>query len=45
MENERLPPTREVKEQLLKEETDSKIRTAVNEQDNEMEEMVDAMLE
>lgn len=45
MENERLPPTREVKEQLLKEETDSKIRTAVNEQDAEMEEMVDAMLE
>lgn len=45
MENERLPPTREVKEQLLKEETDSKIRTAVNEQDSEMEEMVDAMLE
>ncbi|GAA5796643.1 serine/threonine-protein phosphatase 2B catalytic subunit A1 [Helicostylum pulchrum] len=45
VENERLPPTREVKEQLLKEETDSKIRTAVNEQDAEMEEMVDAMLE
>ncbi|KAG2231630.1 hypothetical protein INT48_006386 [Thamnidium elegans] len=45
LENERLPPTREAKEQLLKEETDSKIRTAVSEQDDEMEEMVDAMLE
>lgn len=46
LENERLPPTtREAKEQLLKEETDSKIRTAVNEKDDEMEEMLDAMLE
>lgn len=45
MENERLPPTRQVKEQLLKEETDSKIRTAVNEQDEHMEEVADAMLD
>lgn len=45
MENERLPPTRQVKEQLLKEETDNKIRSAVNDEDEEMEEMVDAMLE
>lgn len=45
MENERLPPTREVKEQLLKEETDNKIRTAVNEKDEEMEEVADAMFD
>lgn len=45
LENERLPPTREVKEQLLKEETDSKLRSAVNDEDEDMEEMVDAMLE
>ena len=45
MENERLPPTREVKEQLLKEETDSKLRTAVNEKDVEMEEVADAMFD
>ncbi|KAL9541640.1 3',5'-cyclic-nucleotide phosphodiesterase (PDEase) (3':5'-CNP) [Mucor atramentarius] len=45
LENERLPPTREAKEQLLKEETDSKIRTAVNEEDEEMEEVVHAMFQ
>lgn len=45
MENERLPPTREAKEQLLKEETDQRIRTAVNESDEEMEEIADAMMD
>lgn len=45
LENERFPPTREVKERMLKEETDSKLRTAVNEQDETMEEVADAMLE
>jgi serine/threonine-protein phosphatase 2B catalytic subunit len=45
LENERLPPTRQVKEQLLKEETDIKLRTAVNEQDEQMEEVIDAMLD
>lgn len=45
LENERLPPTREVKEQLLKEETDNKLRTAVNEKDEEMEEVADAMFD
>lgn len=45
LENERLPPTREAKEQLLKEETDEKLRTAVNEKDVEMEEVADAMFD
>jgi serine/threonine-protein phosphatase 2B catalytic subunit len=45
LENERLPPTREAKEQLLKEETDQRIRTAVNESDEEMEEIADAMMD
>jgi serine/threonine-protein phosphatase 2B catalytic subunit len=42
LENERLPPTREVKEQLLKEETDHKIRTAVNEEDELVEDVLNA---
>lgn len=42
MENERLPPTREVKEQLLKEETDHKIRTAVSEEDELMQDALHA---
>ncbi|KAI9269818.1 Metallo-dependent phosphatase-like protein [Sporodiniella umbellata] len=45
LENERFPPTREVKEQLIKEETDSRLRTAVDEEDTEMEEVADAMAE
>ncbi|KAI8365540.1 serine/threonine-protein phosphatase 2B catalytic subunit A1 [Blakeslea trispora] len=45
LENERLPPTREVKEQLLKEETDNRIRTAVEEEDQAMEEVADAMFD
>jgi serine/threonine-protein phosphatase 2B catalytic subunit len=45
LENERFPPTREIKEQMMKEETDNKLRTAVNEQDELMEEVADAMLE
>ncbi|EIE77469.1 serine/threonine-protein phosphatase 2B catalytic subunit A1 [Rhizopus delemar RA 99-880] len=45
LENERFPPTREIKEQMMKEETDNKLRTAVNEQDELMEEVADTMLE
>ncbi|CEP15459.1 hypothetical protein [Parasitella parasitica] len=45
LENERLPPTREAKDQMLREETDSRIRTAVNEQDEEMEEVIHAMFQ
>ncbi|KAG1241426.1 hypothetical protein G6F68_016735 [Rhizopus microsporus] len=45
LENERFPPTREVKEQMMKEETDNKLRSAVNEQDEIMEEVADSMLE
>ncbi|KAG1185535.1 hypothetical protein G6F36_006870 [Rhizopus arrhizus] len=45
LENERFPPTREIKEQMMKEETDNKLRSAVNEQDEVMEEVADSMLE
>ncbi|CAO3697715.1 unnamed protein product [Rhizopus stolonifer] len=45
LENERFPPTREVKEQMMKEETDSRLRTAVDEEDKLMEQVADSMLE
>ncbi|KAG0170477.1 3',5'-cyclic-nucleotide phosphodiesterase (PDEase) (3':5'-CNP) [Apophysomyces sp. BC1034] len=44
LENERLPPTREMKEALLKEETNSKIRDAVEEEDKELTEVADAIV-
>ncbi|KAL1933914.1 hypothetical protein VTP01DRAFT_8004 [Rhizomucor pusillus] len=43
-ENERLPPTREMKEAKLKEETDSKIRDAVQEEDKNLNEVADAIM-
>ncbi|KAG1459507.1 hypothetical protein G6F56_006150 [Rhizopus delemar] len=45
LENERFPPTREVKEQMMKEETDNRLRTAVDEEDKLMEQVADSMLE
>ncbi|KAL0088348.1 calcineurin catalytic A subunit [Phycomyces blakesleeanus] len=44
LENERLPPTREMKEALRKEETDSKIRDAVEEDDEALKEVADAIV-
>ena len=42
-ENERFPPSRESKEAMLKEETSNKIRDAVEEEDNEMVKLADAL--
>ncbi|CAO3682886.1 unnamed protein product [Umbelopsis ramanniana] len=44
IENERLPPTRQAKEALQKEETDSKIRDAVEEEDQSLHEIADAIM-
>ncbi|KAF7730815.1 3',5'-cyclic-nucleotide phosphodiesterase (PDEase) (3':5'-CNP) [Apophysomyces ossiformis] len=44
LENERLPPTREMKEAMLKEETNSKIRDAVEEEDKQLTEVADAIV-
>lgn len=44
LENERLPPTREMKEAMLKEETDSKIRDAVREEDKNLKEVAEAII-
>ncbi|KAJ2957841.1 hypothetical protein NQZ79_g6497 [Umbelopsis isabellina] len=44
IENERLPPTREAKEAMQKEETDSKIRDAVEEDDQNLHEIADAIM-
>jgi len=44
IENERLPPTRQAKEAQQKEETDSKIRDAVEEEDHNLHEIVDAIM-
>ncbi|KAI8081650.1 serine/threonine-protein phosphatase 2B catalytic subunit A1 [Halteromyces radiatus] len=44
IENERLPPTREMKDAKLKEETDNKIRDAVEEEDQHMNEVADAIM-
>ncbi|KAG2224023.1 hypothetical protein INT45_009609 [Circinella minor] len=43
-ENERLPPTREAKEAMLKEETDKRIHDAVQEEDKELNEVADAIM-
>ncbi|KAI7878896.1 Metallo-dependent phosphatase [Lichtheimia hyalospora FSU 10163] len=44
IENERLPPTREMKEAMLKEETDSKLRDAVQEEDKKLNEVAEAIM-
>ncbi|KAI9316696.1 serine/threonine protein phosphatase 2B catalytic subunit [Dichotomocladium elegans] len=44
IENERLPPTREMKDALIKEETDNKIRDAIQEEDKELAEVADAIM-
>ncbi|CAO3630380.1 unnamed protein product [Cunninghamella echinulata] len=44
LENERLPPTREVKEAQLREETDSKIRDAYTENDESLNNIADAIV-
>ncbi|CAM0136214.1 unnamed protein product [Umbelopsis sp. WA50703] len=44
IENERLPPTREAKEAMQKEETDSRIRDAVEEDDQNLHEIADAIM-
>ncbi|SAM03643.1 hypothetical protein [Absidia glauca] len=45
IENERLPPTREMKDAKLKEETDNRIRDAVEEEDQHMNDVADAIME
>ncbi|CAO3631679.1 unnamed protein product [Cunninghamella blakesleeana] len=44
LENERLPPTREVKEAQLREETDSKIRDAYTEKDESLNNIAEAII-
>ncbi|KAI8373213.1 serine/threonine-protein phosphatase 2B catalytic subunit A1 [Radiomyces spectabilis] len=44
IENERLPPTREMRDAMIKEETDSKIRDAVEEEDKELSDVADAFV-
>ncbi|KAI8336208.1 serine/threonine-protein phosphatase 2B catalytic subunit A1 [Chlamydoabsidia padenii] len=44
LENERLPPTREVKDALLREETNNKIRDACDEEDKKMNDIADAII-
>jgi serine/threonine-protein phosphatase 2B catalytic subunit len=44
IENERLPPTRQAKDAQQKEETDSKIRDAVEEDDQNLHEIADAIM-
>ncbi|KAI9268322.1 Metallo-dependent phosphatase-like protein [Phascolomyces articulosus] len=43
-ENERLPPTREAKEAMLKEETDKRLHDAVQEEDKKLNEVADAIM-
>ena len=43
-ENERLPPTREAKEAMLKEETDKRLHDAVQEEDKNLNEVADAIM-
>ncbi|KAI8891227.1 serine/threonine protein phosphatase 2B catalytic subunit [Backusella circina FSU 941] len=45
LENERLPPTREIRDAMLKEETDIKIRNAVQEEDDKLKEVADIIME
>jgi serine/threonine-protein phosphatase 2B catalytic subunit len=44
LENERLPPTREAKDALLREETNNKIRDACDEEDKKMNDLADAII-
>ncbi|ORZ11072.1 serine/threonine-protein phosphatase 2B catalytic subunit A1 [Absidia repens] len=44
LENERLPPTREVKDALLREQTNNKIRDACDEEDKKMNDLADAIM-
>ena len=44
MENERLPPTREMKDAMLKEETTNRIRDAVQEEDKALNKLADALI-
>ncbi|KAI8142448.1 serine/threonine-protein phosphatase 2B catalytic subunit A1 [Fennellomyces sp. T-0311] len=44
MENERLPPTREMKDAMLKEETTNRIRDAVEEEDKALNKLADALI-
>ncbi|KAI8981442.1 serine/threonine-protein phosphatase 2B catalytic subunit A1 [Pilobolus umbonatus] len=45
LENERLPPSREQRDAILKEETDTKIRHAVEEEDDELKEVAKAIVD
>ena len=44
MENERFPPTREMKDALMKEETTNRIRDAVEEEDTELSKLADVLI-
>ncbi|KAI9267971.1 serine/threonine-protein phosphatase 2B catalytic subunit A1 [Phascolomyces articulosus] len=44
MENERFPPTREMKDALMKEETTNRIRDAVEEEDKELNKLADVLV-
>ncbi|KAG2217676.1 hypothetical protein INT45_006185 [Circinella minor] len=44
MENERFPPTREMKDALMKEETTNRIRDAVEEEDTELSKLADVLV-
>lgn len=45
MENERLPPTGEARDEMMKQETDKKIRNAVQEEDTTLNEVADVIVE
>ena len=45
MENERLPPSGEIRDAKMKEETDTKIRNAVEEEDSQLNEVADVIME
>lgn len=45
MENERLPPSGEIRDAQMKEETDTKIRNAVEAEDTQLREIADVIME
>lgn len=45
MENERLPPSGEIRDAKMKEETDTKIRNAVEAEDTQLREIADVIME
>lgn len=45
MENERLPPTGEARNEMMKQETDKKIRNAVQEEDTALNQVADVIFE